>query len=326
MTPNVLQHILDSISPSSAAHAQGARLLLSTHNLSQVLNVGVAIAGAQHSAKIRARKPILLVVAADHGIADPGIDLGDQHPTSIAASLIASGKAAVCHLARNAHASTVIVNAGMAHCSPTTTSIVSLAAGPTAKFSAERAALTCVDVMLSIEAGIALALSFADDGCDILGLGSIGLGGAESTAAVAGAMLGASVMLPPHDRDLQTFVELGAALASASPPVEPLELLAHLGGRDTALLLGVIVTCASLNIPVIVDDNVTVAAAAMAWQLSPYSVTSCIASHPGRGASTALLASLGLSPIFPATLGNGEGSAAAMVLALAKSAADLTAA
>lgn len=318
----VLDHVLAAISPVSPAHAEGARLKLAECNLPHLEAVGLAIAAAQHTARLRATKPMLLIVAADHGIADPGVDFGAQHPTTVAVNAITDGSAAVCHLARNAATSIVVVNAGIANVPRDNAALVSLAAGNTAAFTVDQPALSRVDVTLAIEAGIALALSLKDAGCDVLGLGTLGLGAAEATAALAGALLGETIALPPRDQDLQSFVSLGALLqANASTP---LQLLAHVGGRDTAVLVGVLLACASLNLPIVLDDNSTIAAAAIATALAPASAGSFIAAHPGRGASAALLQSMQRTPVFSQALGNGEGSAAAMALALVRAAAELT--
>lgn len=320
----MLDHVIAAISPASAAHAEGARLRLVATNLPHLEAVGVAVAAAQHSARLRTVCPMLVVVAADHGIADPGVDFGAQHPTTVAVTAIAAGNAAVCHLARNAGASIVMVNAGMACAPRNEAAVVTLAAGPTAAFTVENAALTRIDVMLAIDAGIALALSLKDAGCDLLGVGTVGLGQAEACAALAGALIGETVPLAMRDEDLQSFVQLGAAAQLGLHQPQPLELLAHFGGRDTAVLVGVLLACASLNVPVILDDNSSLAAAAIASLLAPACVGSFIAAHPGRGAGPAIVQFLGLAPVFATALGNGEGSAAAMVLGLARSAAAVT--
>ena len=178
--------------------------------------------------------------------------------------------------------------------------------------------------MLAIDAGIALALSLKDAGCDILGVGTVGLGQAEASAAIAGALIGEALPLAARDDDLRSFTELGAATQRAMHQAAPLELLAHFGGRDTAVLVGVLLACASLNVPVVLDDGASLAAAAIAKLLAPACVGSFIAAHSGRGAGPALVQFLGVAPVFATALGNGEGSAAAMVLGLARSAAAVT--
>ena len=76
MSTAVVDHIIAAISPASVAHAEGARLRLAAVNLPHVEAVGVALAAAQHSARLRTKCPMVVVVAADHGIADPGVDFG----------------------------------------------------------------------------------------------------------------------------------------------------------------------------------------------------------------------------------------------------------
>jgi nicotinate-nucleotide--dimethylbenzimidazole phosphoribosyltransferase len=96
----------------------------------------------------------------------------------------------------------------------------------------------------------------------------------------------------------------------------PLEVLAHVGGPDTALLAGLILGAASTNVPVILDGYATGAAALVACALAPEAVGYLLAAHRGGFTLPAILAHLGLSPIYEVGLGHGEGTGAAMILPL----------
>jgi nicotinate-nucleotide--dimethylbenzimidazole phosphoribosyltransferase len=171
--------------------------------------------------------------------------------------------------------------------------------------------MTVVDASLALEAGIALAVSLADAGLDVLAVGAIGVGADVASAALLGAALGA----PPTglgDAGAEQAGARGAALAGAGA----LERLAALGGPDTAVLAGLMLGAASMNVPIVLDGYATGAAALAAAAFAPAVAGSLVAAHLGSFTHPRILAHLGLAPLFEVGLGHGEGTGAAMVLPL----------
>jgi nicotinate-nucleotide--dimethylbenzimidazole phosphoribosyltransferase len=172
-------------------------------------------------------------------------------------------------------------------------------------------AMTLADAALALEAGIALAVSLAEDGLDVVALGALGVGADVASAALLGAALGA----PPTgltDPVAEAAGAKGAALAGASA----LELLAAFGGPETGVLAGLLLVAASTHVPVILDGYATGAAALVAAALAPRVAGYLVAAHAGTFTHAGILAHLGLAPIFDVGLGHGEGTGAAMVLPL----------
>nr|MDQ3301221.1 nicotinate-nucleotide--dimethylbenzimidazole phosphoribosyltransferase [Myxococcota bacterium] len=95
-----------------------------------------------------------------------------------------------------------------------------------------------------------------------------------------------------------------------------LERLAAFGGPETAVLAGLILGAASMNVPVILDGYATGAAALVAAALAPAVTGYLIAAHAGAFTQRRILAHLALVPVFEVGLGHGEGTGAAMVLPL----------
>ncbi|HWU91474.1 MAG TPA: nicotinate-nucleotide--dimethylbenzimidazole phosphoribosyltransferase, partial [Kofleriaceae bacterium] len=79
---------------------------------------------------------------------------------------------------------------------------------------------------------------------------------------------------------------------------------------------GLILSAASMNVPVVLDGHATGAAALAAAAFAPAVAGSLIAAHAGAFTHPRILAHLGLSPLFEVGLGHGEGTGAAMVLPL----------
>ncbi|MBS1118723.1 MAG: Nicotinate-nucleotide--dimethylbenzimidazolephos phoribosyltransferase [Deltaproteobacteria bacterium] len=307
---SVLRHVLASISPASAAHAEAARQNVAGAAAPLLERLAALLGGAQHSARPRAARRTIVVCAGDHGVGEPGIALGAAHPTVVAATAIAEGSAALAQLARASRTPIVVVDAGAVEGGAMPPSVVRLGRGPSRDLLHEPA-MTIVDAALGLEAGIALAVSLADDGLDVLAIGALGVGADVSSAALLGAALGA-VPTGLGDPEAEAAAARGAARAGAGG----LELLAGFGGPETAVLAGLVVAMASMNVPVILDGYATGAAALVAAMLAPAVRGYLIAAHTGSFTHPRILAHLGLSPVFEVGLGHGEGTGAAMVLPL----------
>lgn len=303
---SVLRHVVESISPASAAHAEGARLHAAAAGTPILERLAARLGGAQHTPRPRAARRTIVVVAGDHGAGDPGIPMGASHPTIVAAHAIADGTAALAQVARAAHAPILLVDAGATERAAMPASAVQLGRGPTRDLLREPA-MTVVDASLALEAGIALAVSLVDQGLDFLAIGAIGIGAEVSAAALLGAAHG----------DTATDVDAGVAEAFAKGralgDADDLELLAMFGGPETGVLAGLMLGCASMNVPVLLDGEATCAAALVAAKRAPAVTGYLVATH---GGPRRMLAVLGLEPVFEVGLGHGEGTGAAMVIPL----------
>jgi hypothetical protein len=75
--------------------------------------------------------------------------------------------------------------------------------------------LTLIEATLGLEAGIALAVSLADDGLDLLAIGAIGVGADVASAALLGAGVAALLLCVLLD------VATGPAMLPLPPRVAP---------------------------------------------------------------------------------------------------------
>lgn len=307
----MLRHVCEAISVASHVQAEAARAAVANAGAPMLARLAAALGGAQHAPRPHGTRRVIVVAAGDHGIGDPGVSLGPEHPTVIAAQQIASGIAALAHLARSAHTPIVIVDAGARESSHMPAVAIALGRGPTRDLLHEPA-MTVVDATLGLEAGIALAMSLAEgEPLALLALGALGLGAEVASAALVGALTG---RVPEGLND--PHAELAAHRGAAGPMLSALEVLARYGGAETAVLAGLILGAASINVPVILDSYATGAAALVAAAFAPPVTGYLIAAHRGSFTMPAILAHLRLEPIFEVGLGHGEGSGAAMVLPL----------
>jgi nicotinate-nucleotide--dimethylbenzimidazole phosphoribosyltransferase len=308
--PRVLRHVVASIAPASRVHGEEARKRVATAGAPVLERLAARLGGAQHTARPRGARRVIVVGAGDHGVGDPGVALGAAHPTVVTARAIVDGGAALAQVARAGRAPVIVIDAGVREPAAMPAGVIRLGGRPSGDVSAGPA-MTVVDAALALEAGIALAVSLAEDGLDLIAVGAIGVGAEVASAALLGAALGA----PPTglgDAVAEAAGARGAAMAGAGG----LELLAAFGGPETGVLAGLMLAAASTHVPVILDGYATGNAALIAAALAPDVVGSLLAAHVGSFTHARILARLGLAPMFEVGLGHGEGTGAAMILPL----------
>jgi len=311
----LIDRTLARIAPADADAAAAARRALDAKtkprgSLGELEELACRIAGIRHDGDPRRLEAAVVVVAADHGVAQERVS---AYPSEVTRQMVANfdaGGAAVCVLARLAGASLRVVDAGVG--SPTQ----SIAAGP---------AMTLPECVDRIERGILLADELARDGAGVVALGEMGIGNSTAAAAVCAALLEVDPALTCgrgtglDDAGLERKVEVVRRALRANPvdPQEPLGLLAALGGFELAVLAGLVLGGAANRLVLLLDGFITTAAALAAARLCPTAVDSMVAAHrsPEPGHTLALEA-LGLEPLLDLGLRLGEGSGAALALPL----------
>ena len=107
----------------------------------------------------------------------------------------------------------------------------------------------------------------------------------------------------------------------ASALGDPLEVLRCLGGREIAAMAGAILAARMHRIPVILDGFIACSAAAVLARATPGALDHCVAGHvSAEGAHGRLLEQLGKEPLLSLGLRLGEGSGAALAIAVLKAA------
>ena len=328
----LLDHVLSSILPASEAMAADAHDRLERHlpageSLGVLSALAARLAGARHS-----RRPVLerrsaLIVAADHGVAWPGVDLGASGPAATALRMIASGEAAVSAAARTADAHMVLVDAGVrgGESLDLGRGVMSFRLADGTDSIIRGPAMSEETARHGIETGVALAIALADAGLDVLALGQVAPGGEIASGALLAAMTGTSpAAIGSCDEDAQAIAAALAAnpAAAAGAAPDPLRILAALGGLEVALQVGVILAAASVHVPVVLDDHGTWAAGLVAVRLAPAAAGYLVASHGGASPGyRAGLRALGLEPLFDLGLAHGEGTGALLAVPMMDAAA-----
>jgi nicotinate-nucleotide--dimethylbenzimidazole phosphoribosyltransferase len=276
----------------------------------------------------------VVVMAADHGVAEEGVS---AYPSEVTAQMVrnfAAGGAAINVLARQAEARVVVVDIGLANgrrepagrpTGPLTPAVRHVPLGPgTANFT-RGPAMNKETAIRGLETGIVVVADLAADAIGLIGVGDMGIANTTSASALTAVLCGEVVERVTgrgtgiddagHQRKIRAIER---ALAVNQPDsADALDTLAKVGGFEIAGLAGVIVGAAARRIPILLDGFITGAAALIAVRLCPAVRGYLIAAHrsvePGH---QAILRELGLRPLLDLDMRLGEGTGAVLAMHL----------
>jgi nicotinate-nucleotide--dimethylbenzimidazole phosphoribosyltransferase len=320
---------------AEAGEAVQAQLDLKTKprgSLGGLERLAVRIAGIQRTATPSLGTPVVVVCAADHGVAAEGVS---AYPSSVTAQMVANyaaGGAAVSVLARRAGARLVVVDCGVAEPLPVP-GVLDRRLGPGTASMLRGPAMTRERAVAALETGIALAgEELGSAGC--VALGEMGIGNSTAAAALTCALTGATPeqacgrgtglddagLARKRDvvaRALELMAERAAGSGDRELRLDAVGVLAAVGGFELGVLAGLALGAAGRNIPVVIDGYPASAGVLVAAALAPALPASLIAAHRSSEPGHALvLAHLGLQPLLDLDMRLGEGSGAALALPL----------
>ena len=186
-------------------------------------------------------------------------------------------------------------------------------------------AMTKDQLIFAVETGIHAAEKAKADGIQIVVIGEMGIGNTTTSAAVASILLGAD----PHlmtgrgsglsDEGLKRKIQVieQCIQVNQPDPKDPLDVLAKAGGFDIAAMCGVILGCAAIGLPVVLDGVISCTAGCCAKAAAPETMDYMIPSHvSNEPAGRAILEFLGLHGPIDAHMALGEGTGGVMLLPL----------
>jgi nicotinate-nucleotide--dimethylbenzimidazole phosphoribosyltransferase len=270
----------------------------------------------------------VVVMAADHGVAEEGVSAYPQEVTGQMVKNFAAGGAAINVLARQQGARVVVADLGT-KCPVDLPQVRDCRLGPgTANFT-HGPAMSRDIAIRGLEIGIGLAGELAAEGVGLLGVGDMGIGNTTAASALTAVFCGED---PARVTGRGTGIDDGrlrlkvdaverALRVNRPDPADALDVLAKVAGFEIAGLAGVMLGAAARRVPVLLDGFITGAAALVAVALCPAARDYLIASHrsvePGH---QAVLAHLRLRPLLDLELRLGEGTGAVLAMGLAEAA------
>jgi nicotinate-nucleotide--dimethylbenzimidazole phosphoribosyltransferase len=266
------------------------------------------------------------VFAADHGVVASGVTPWPQDVTAQMVANFVRGGAAINAIAHEVGARVHVVDVGVATDVSHLDRVDHRKVRPGTGDLSSGPAMSLEDVRRALDAGADVASALVDGGVQLLVTGEMGIGNTTASAAVIAALTGrsaADVTGRGTGIDDATLARkravVDAAAARTAGWLDPVSVLAEVGGLEIAALAGFVVAGAARGVPVVADGVITLAALLAAELLVPGVRHRCIAGHRSTepGASVALDA-LGLVPLLDLDLRLGEGTGGCLAVPLVR--------
>jgi len=267
----------------------------------------------QGKARPTLESPMVAIFAGNHGVTDQGVSAFPREVTAQMVANFTEGGAAISQICAQHEFNLRVFELAL-----------ELPTGDITKEPAMDDKTTAATIAYGMEAIAGKP--------DCLAIGEMGIGNTTVAAAIYAALYGGTGAdwvgrgTGVDDAGLHRKADaVDRALARHRGELgDPLSILARLGGREIAAMLGALIAARQQKTPVIVDGFVATSAAAIAHAVNPAAIDHCIFGHvSAESAHGKVLERLGVRPLLDLGMRLGEGSGAALAMLLAKTALNL---
>jgi nicotinate-nucleotide--dimethylbenzimidazole phosphoribosyltransferase len=337
MDERQLRDILNRIEPLDAEAMKAARerinrLTKPLGSLGMLEEIAIQVAGITGNPMPSTQRKAVVVFAADHGVTRQGVSLYPKEVTAQMVLNFVKGGAAISVLSRHCGARLLVVDVGVTADLPEHDGLlIRKVAWGTGDISCEPA-MTTRQALDAISVGVEVVRMLVEDGAQIIAIGDMGIGNTTPSSAITAVLTGRQVREVTgrgtgldDERYEHKVAVIETALNFHRPnPSDPLDVLSKVGGFEIAALVGAVIACGLMRIPVVVDGFITTASAAIAFCMQPllrdYMFAGHISAEPGH---RVLLEWMGLKPILNLNMRLGEGTGAVLAMHIIDAACQL---
>ncbi|WP_083766874.1 nicotinate-nucleotide--dimethylbenzimidazole phosphoribosyltransferase [Cellvibrio japonicus] len=302
--------------------------------LGQLENLALQIALVQGAPeRLALDRPLMLVFAADHGIAAEGVSIASSKVTAQMVMNFLAGGAAINCFCRANHLPLKVIDAGIAdELRPAPFALINQRLGQGTANFAQGPAMSRTQAIAGLRMGDTLAAGEIAAGSRLLAFGEMGIGNSSSAAAILAALSGArdaadiarcvgrgtGITAEQLDKKIALVQQAIARIHDTSP----LNVLMEVGGFEIAQICGAMLATAAAGQLILVDGFIVSAAALLAVRINPrarhYMIFAHHSEEPGH---RLILQLLDAKPLLDLGLRLGEGTGAALAWPLVQAAA-----
>jgi len=263
----------------------------------------------------------IFTFAGDHGITEEDIT---PYPSEVTYQMVlnmVAGGAAISVMCRKAGIDCAVVDMGVKGTFQETPGLLIRKIAPGTKNFKRGPAMRSEECLKALYAGHDLA---RESGCDLLGVGEMGIGNTSSASALYSLLLD----LNPDDTIGVGTGSVGVLMEKKKQVVRdavlfhrkewdhsPLDALRRVGGFEIAGMTGMILGGAQSHVPVVIDGFVATAAALVAMKMEPEVKGYLFFAHASAEQfHRPFLASQGIKPILSLNMRLGEGTGSVLAM------------
>jgi nicotinate-nucleotide--dimethylbenzimidazole phosphoribosyltransferase len=273
------------------------------------------------------KNPALLVFAADHGLADEGVSAYPKEVTWQMVMNFVAGGAAINVFCRQNGLNLKVVDAGMDFDFPVDAPVVNAKIARGSRNMRREPAMTTDECAAAIQKGRELVGVEADNGCNIIGFGEMGIGNTSASSLLMHRFLDIPIEectgagTGSHGEQLTRKMQILKEISEKYDPQTPEETLAAFGGLEIAMMVGAMLEARDQHMILMIDGFIATAAALTAIRMNPEVRDNCVFCHTSdeRGHKL-MLQHMNARPMLHLDLRVGEGTGAALALPLVQAA------
>ena len=273
------------------------------------------------------KNPTLLVFAADHGLTAEGISPYPKEVTWQMLMNFVAGGAAINVFCRQNGINLKVVDAGVDFDFPSGVPVVDAKIAHGTRNMRLEPAMTAEECAAAIQKGRELVLAEADNGCNIIGFGEMGIGNTSASSLLMHRFLNIPIEectgsgTGMHGEQLTRKMQILKEVSGKYDPKTPEQTLATFGGLEIAMMVGAMLEARDQNMILLIDGFIATAAALTAIRFNPEVRSNCVFCHSSdeRGHKL-MLQHLDARPMLQLNLRLGEGTGAALALPLVQAA------
>ena len=290
--------------------------------------VALQIANIQQNLSPILLNPHLVVFAADHGLAREGVS---KYPPEVTFQMVLNfvgGGAAINVFSKQNGLTLQVVDAGVMGDFPETLPIIHQKVAHGTKSSLQESAMTLSEATKCIALGARIVQDISATGCNIIGFGEMGIG----NTSAASLLMSKICNLPINDcvgrgtgvddEGLKHKISILKQVSERHKNVvNPLEILASVGGLEIAQMVGGMLQAAQNQMIILVDGFIATSAFLVAYALEPNILDYAIFCHQSdESGHRLMLEYLKVEPLLKLNLRLGEGTGCALAYPLIQAA------
>lgn len=294
-------------------------------SLGRLEEVAARLVAIYEDAMPEIKKKAVFVFASDHGVTNEGVS---AYPKEVTAQMVFNflrGGAGINVLARHVGADVLVVDVGVDYDFGEVEGLINKKIVKGTANMVFGPALTYEQALRSIQVGIDLVRQYFQHGYNLFATGEMGIGNTTPSSAVVSVLTNSDVEEVTgrgsgiDDIVFKRKVEVIKKAISINNPIssDPIDVLSKVGGPEIGAMAGVVLGCAELKIPVVVDGFISTVGALIAYCINSNVKDYIFASHNSveRGHKK-VLDFMGLEPILDLRLRLGEGTGAALAMTI----------
>lgn len=290
--------------------------------------LAVKIGSIQNTLSPELNKPLILVFAADHGIALEGVSPYPQEVTWQMFANFINGGAAINVFCRQNKIDTKIVDAGVNYDFEEAENVINAKIAYSTKSYLNEAAMTNEQFQKAINKGADLVENAHNNGTNVIGFGEMGIGNTSSAAVLLHMLTKTNLKecvgrgTGWDDKGLQKKYEiLKTAIENYNGDQSIESIFSYFGGFEIVMIAGAMLKAAELKMLIIVDGFVITSALLAAHKMNPNVLDYCVFTHKSNEKGHKhMLDYFNENAILDLGMRLGEGTGAAVAYPIIKSA------